>query len=69
MGMKATRHNGRAGKFGAYNVKHNDRNFDVTVIYFILPEPSEKLSLGFNPVQILEIMSCILQIFQPLGII
>lgn len=29
MGMKATRHNGRAGKFGAYNVKHNDRNFDV----------------------------------------
>ena len=30
MGMKATRHNGRAGKFGAYNVKHNDRNFDVS---------------------------------------
>lgn len=28
MGMKATRHNGRAGKFGAYNVKHNDRNFE-----------------------------------------
>lgn len=28
--MKATRHNGRAGKFGAYNVKHNDRNFDVS---------------------------------------
>ena len=28
MGMKATRHNGRAGKFGAYNIKHNDRNFD-----------------------------------------
>lgn len=30
MGMKATRHNGCAGKFGAYNVKHNDRNFDVS---------------------------------------
>ncbi len=30
MGMKVTRHNGRAGKFGAYNVKHNDRNFDVS---------------------------------------
>ena len=27
--MKATRHNGRAGKKGTYNVKHNDRNFDV----------------------------------------
>ena len=30
MGMKATRHNGRAGKFDAYNVKDNDRNFDVS---------------------------------------
>lgn len=30
MGMKATRHNGRTGKFGVYNVKHNDRNFDVS---------------------------------------
>ncbi len=27
--MKATRHNGRAGQKGTYNVKHNDRNFDV----------------------------------------
>ena len=27
--MKATRHNGRAGQIGTYNVKHNDRNFDV----------------------------------------
>lgn len=26
--MKATRHNGRAGKHGAYNPKHNDREFD-----------------------------------------
>lgn len=27
--MRATRHNGRAGKHGAYNPKHNDRDFDV----------------------------------------
>ena len=27
--MKLTRHNGRSGKHGAYNPKHNDRSFDV----------------------------------------
>ena len=27
--MKATRHNGRAGKHGTYNPKHNDRRFDL----------------------------------------
>lgn len=27
--MKATRHNGRSGKHGSYNPKHNDRNFDL----------------------------------------
>ena len=27
--MRATRHNGRSGSHGTYNVKHNDRNFDV----------------------------------------
>lgn len=27
--MKLTRHNGRAGKNGAYNPKHNDRRFDI----------------------------------------
>ena len=27
--MKLTRHNGRAGKNGVYNPKHNDRNFNV----------------------------------------
>ena len=27
--MKLSRHNGRSGKNGAYNVKHNDRRFDV----------------------------------------
>jgi len=29
MVMKATRHNGRSGKHGAYDAKHNDRRFDV----------------------------------------
>ena len=29
MGIKATRHNGRAGKHGTYDPKHNDRRFDV----------------------------------------
>lgn len=27
--MKATRHNGRSGKHGTYDTKHNDRRFDV----------------------------------------
>jgi len=27
--MKLTRHNGRAGKHGAYNPKHNDRDFEI----------------------------------------
>ena len=29
MVMKATRHNGRSGKHGTYDAKHNDRRFDV----------------------------------------
>ena len=29
MHMRLTRHNGRAGKFGTYNPKHNDRQFHV----------------------------------------
>ena len=27
--MKATRHNGRSGKHGTYDAKHNDRRFYV----------------------------------------
>ena len=27
--MKATRHNGKSGKHGTYDAKHNDRRFDV----------------------------------------
>lgn len=33
--MKASRHNGRSGKNGSYNPKHNDRQFD--------PEHSEHI--------------------------
>ena len=28
--MRASRHNGRSGKHGIYDAKHNDRNFDVS---------------------------------------
>ena len=28
--LKLTRHNGRAGKHGTYNPKHNDRSFEIT---------------------------------------
>ena len=38
MGMKATRHNGRAGKHGVYDSKHNDRRFDVENSEHINPE-------------------------------
>ena len=27
--MRASRHNGRSGKHGVYDVKHNNRDFDV----------------------------------------
>lgn len=27
--MKLTRHNGQSGKNGAYNPKHNDKQFDI----------------------------------------
>ena len=36
--MKLTRHNGRAGKNGVYNPKHNDRNFNVKHSDHIDPE-------------------------------
>ena len=36
--LKLTRHNGRAGKHGTYNPKHNDRNFDLTNSEHIAPE-------------------------------
>jgi len=35
--LKLTRHNGRSGKHGTYNPRHNDRRFDV--------ENSEHISL------------------------
>ncbi len=39
--MRLTRHNGRAGKDGVFNVKHNDRKFDVENSEHIDPERSE----------------------------
>ena len=36
--LKLTQHNGRAGKHGTYNPKHNDRNFDLTNSDHIDPE-------------------------------
>ncbi|WP_243201187.1 plasmid recombination protein [Faecalibacterium duncaniae] len=36
--LKLTRHNGRAGKHGTYNPKHNDRNFNLTNSEHIDPE-------------------------------
>ena len=40
--MKLTRHNGRAGKNGAYNPKHNDRRFDVANSEHINEERTKK---------------------------
>ena len=36
--LKLTRHNGRAGKHGTYNPKHNDRSFEITNSEHIDPE-------------------------------
>lgn len=36
--MRATTHSGRAGKNGAYNPRHNDRNFDIGNAEHIDPE-------------------------------
>lgn len=36
--MKATRHNGRSGKNGTYNPRHNDRRFNL--------ENSEHIDVG-----------------------
>ena len=40
--MKLTRHNGRAGKNGAYNPKHNDRRFNVANSEHISEERTKK---------------------------
>ena len=36
--LKLTRHNGRAGKHGTYNPKHNDRSFNLANSEHIDPE-------------------------------
>ena len=38
LSLKLTRHNGRAGKHGTYNPKHNDRSFEITNSEPIDPE-------------------------------
>lgn len=40
--MRATIHNGRTGKDGAYNTKHNDRQFDIRNAEHIDPERVKK---------------------------
>ena len=40
--MRATIHNGRAGKDGAYNPEHNSRNFNLSHAEHIDPEQSKK---------------------------
>ena len=39
--LKLTRHNGRAGKHGTYNPKHNDRSFEITNSEHIDPERAQ----------------------------
>lgn len=40
--MKLTRHNGRSGKNGAYNPRHNDRRFNIENSEHIDPERAKK---------------------------
>ena len=40
--MKLTRHNGRSGKNGVYNPKHNDKNFKIENSEHIDPELAKK---------------------------
>ena len=44
--MKATRHNGRSGKNGTYNPRHNDRRFDLETVNILMLEESEKIFTG-----------------------
>lgn len=44
--LKLTRHNGRSGKHGTYNPKHNDRRFDVAASEHIDEKKLQKISIG-----------------------
>ena len=47
--MKLTRHNGRSGKHGTYNPRHNDRRFDVENSEHIDAQRAKKnVYLSFN---------------------
>lgn len=50
--MKATRHNGRSGKHGSYNPKHNDRQFDISHSEHIDGELALQKRLNLSETQI-----------------
>lgn len=53
--MKASRHNGRSGKNGIYDVKHDDREFNVERAYYFehyedfVDAQNERNELGRHP--------------------
>ena len=47
--MKLTRHNGRSGKNGVFNPKHNDSNFKIENSEHIDPELAKKDILWTAP--------------------
>ena len=44
--MRLTRHNGRSGKNGAYNPKHNDRRFDLENSEHIDADERKEIFIG-----------------------
>lgn len=44
--MRVSRHNGRSGKHGVYNPKHNDRRFDVQHSEHIDRNEKRKIFIG-----------------------
>lgn len=44
--MKLTRHNGRAGKNGAYNPKHNDRSFNINNSEHMMENEQKEIFTG-----------------------
>ena len=54
--MKLTRHNGRAGKNGAYNPKHNDRSFNINNSEHIDEERAKGIFTGIASMDIVLFM-------------
>lgn len=44
--MRLTRHNGRSGKNGAYNPKHNDRRFDLENSNTLMRSEPKEIFIG-----------------------